>query len=279
MAGENIAAGISPMGFDPYGYNSYSNQVMLNDMTGMNSYPQMGFGMGMDDSIFGDGAMGMGMGMPFGPSFGGNNNQYYENMEKYQDYMVNSQVRQQQRMRAADITMNATQEGIKQKAILLNEKIVQSEQQQVIPAFKAYVESVRSFYGNQGTEEDLKNKALSLYQQQFGETIQESLRKNGRDSFTQGLMETGLLFIPDRTSAEENIAKITNQPVGRSEKMKKAGGNAAGGAILALLANFALSMRKAAGTATTGGGKTALVVGLVGALVGWAAGKTAETLS
>lgn len=277
MAGENIAAGISPMGFDPYGFNSYSNQVMLNDMTGMNSYPQLGFGIGMDDSIFGGGAMGM---MPFGPSFGGGNyNQYYENMDKYQEYMVNSQVRQQQRARTADIAMNGSQEGIRQKAILLNEKIVQSEQQQVIPAFNSYVESIRSFYGNQGSEEDFKNKALAMYQQQYGETIQESLRKNGRDSFTHGLMETGLLFIPDRTSAEENIAKITNQSVGRGERMKKSAGNAAGGAILALLGNFALSMRNKAASGATGGGKSALIVGALGALIGWGAGKVSESLS
>lgn len=277
MAGENIAAGISPMGFDPYGFNSYSSQVMLNDMTGMNSYPQLGFGMGMDDSIFGGGAMGM---MPFGPSFGGGNyNQYYENMDKYQEYMVNSQVRQQQRARTADIALNGSQEGIRQKAILLNEKIVQSEQQQVIPAFNSYVESIRSFYGNKGSEEDFKNKALAMYQQQYGETIQESLRKNGRDSFTQGLMETGLLFIPDRTSAEENIAKITNQPVGRGEKMKKSAGNAAGGTILALLANFAWSMRSKAASGATGGGKSALIVGALGALIGWGAGKVSRGLS
>ena len=68
-------------------FNQYSSQVLLNDMTGMNLYPPMGFtmgydyGMGMDSSIFNCSPYNMGGYMM---PFTGN----YEQYDKYQKQLI-----------------------------------------------------------------------------------------------------------------------------------------------------------------------------------------------
>ena len=60
----------------------------------------------------------------------------------------------------------------------------------------------------------------------------DDIRQNGRDSFTQGFLQTLTFGFADNKTAEENIALLTGQPVGRSEDAKKFAGNVAGGAVV-----------------------------------------------
>ena len=259
----------------PNMYDSYSNQVFLNDLTGMNWYtPSFNYNMfnpmDMQSSIFNC--------MPYCmPNMNYNSDTYYQNMDKYYENMMNNQVRYQQRTREADITLNAAYKNMRQKGLVLNEKIQLNEQEQIMPAFKDYVESVRSYYGKDADDEDLKNTALELYQQQFGNTIQKDIRTNGSDSFLHGLKQVGLLGFGDKTSAEDNIAKITGQPKGKTEKYKEWGGNALAGvgltggalALSGKLREFCeiLGKRKY--------GKAALI----GAGIGWLGGRIIDLFS
>lgn len=260
-------AGFSPFGYYPNNlFNSYSNQVWMNDMTGMDWNSPMGFSM--NDSVFNSNPYMT----PFTGGYmgGANMEQYYRNNERYQDYMLDSQVRLQKRAREADITLNATQESIRQKAIVLNEKIVQNEQSQILSSFNSLVSSLRSYYGTNSNEEELKNKALALYEQQFGETLQASLRKNGSNSFTHGIKEITLAPFADFTSTEQNIARINGQPEGRTESRKRQAGNAAGGALLAAIGKtiYTLASKKA-----SFGFKGSAATIAIGAAAGWIAGK------
>lgn len=93
MAGFDMAA--SMYGLFP---NIYNNQVALNDLTGMDLYSPLGMAnpmMSMNGSIFG-GGYGM---YPAMPMYGGGYNyeDYYKNYERYQDFMIDSQVRRQQK--------------------------------------------------------------------------------------------------------------------------------------------------------------------------------------
>lgn len=215
--------------------NMYYNQVALNDLTNMNlSYPtSLGADpmFSMNASIFG-GGMGYGIGMPFMPSFcGGNINSYYDNYNKYQDFMTESMVRRQQKMREADLRLNAPQEGIQKQAELLHERIIQNEQEQIQIAYNSFINSVRALYPN-ADKEQIDNRADFMYKQLTGSTIHEDIRKNGRGSFTQGLLQTLTLGFADSKTAEENISDLTGLPVGRSENTKKVLGNVAGGALI-----------------------------------------------
>lgn len=264
----------------PNMYDSYSNQVFLNDLTGMDWYSpsfnyNMGFGYGMDmnSSVFNY--------MPYNmPYMNYNSDSYYQNMDKYYENMMDNQVKYQQRTREADITLNASYKNMRQKGLVLNEKILLNEQEQIMPAFNDYVESVRSYYGNEAKDEDLKNIALELYQQQFGNTIQKDIRTNGSDSFAHGLKQVGLLGFGDKTSAEDNISKITGQPKGKTEKYKEWAGNAVAGvgitgtalAFSQKLRNFCNILSK-----NTFGkyGKAAAI----GAGLGWAGGRIIDLFS
>ncbi len=223
--------------------NYYTNQIAMNDLSNLDLYAPTGMSLDpmltMNGSIFGSPMMGMGglgfggMGMPYPMmGMGGNYEDYYRNYERYQDFMINNQVRQQQRMRNADLQLNSPQEGIQKQAKILHEKIMRNEQEQILQAYASFKESVRSLYGDQATDEQIANKASTFYAQLTGKSIPDDIREHGRDSFTQGFMQTVTLGLADEKSAEENISALTGQPVGRKDKTKKIVGNVAGGALV-----------------------------------------------
>ena len=237
MADFNMAANM--YGLYP---NAYNNQVALNDLTDIDMYSSMGSFqnpymmnpmMGMNGSIFGGAMMG---GYPMMPTFTGGTTgsyeDYYKNYEKYQDFMIDNQVRQQQKMRNADLRLNSPQEGIQKQAAILHEKILQNEQQQIQQAYTAFKESVRAMYGSNATDEEIANRASSLYGQITGMSLVDDIRQNGRGSFTQGVLQAATFGFADKKTAEENIAEMTGQPVSRSEQAKKIAGNVVGGAAV-----------------------------------------------
>lgn len=234
MTGEAVT-GIS--GYMPF-WGGYQNQVMLGDMMGLDS----SWGLGMDTSIFG-GLNGMGAMMPFG---GLNYDSYYQNMDKYQQFMYDSQIRQAERSRFADLKANAPMEGIQRQAEILHEKIMQNEQEQIIPALNAYIESIKAAYSNssEASPQQLLNKATTLYKQIYNTGITDDLRKYGNGSFTQGLLQTLSFGLADKRTVEENISAINGQPVSRFEKGKKYAGNATGGAIIGASSMYLLSSLK-----------------------------------
>ena len=149
-----------PYGF-PNMYDSYTSQVFLNDTTGLNlftppfnSFMYPNYGMSMTDSIFNmplTGCMPFAGCMPYAgaipftgttpttmPYMGGG----YGDMSKYYEQMIDNQVNYQQKTRAAEIKLNAAQSNMRQKALVLNEKILQNEQDQVMSAFNDYVSAV-----------------------------------------------------------------------------------------------------------------------------------------
>ena len=135
-------------------------------------------------------------------------------------------------MRNADLQLNSPQEGIQKQAAILHEKIMRNEQEQILQAYASFKESVRSLYGDQASDEQIANRASTLYAQITGKSIPDDIREHGRDSLTQGFMQTVTFGLADGKSAEENISALTGQPVGRKDKTKKVIGNVAGGALV-----------------------------------------------
>lgn len=212
--------------------NMYYNQIALNDLTNMNlAYPTgMGFDpmFSMNSSIFGGGLNG---GMPFMPTFGGNVNNYYQNLEQYDDFMFNRQIRMQQKMRDADIRLNSPQEGVQKQVELLHDKILRNEQEQIKVAYQSLIESVRQMYPN-ASKEEIENRAEKIYKDITQTGLFDDIRKNGRGAFTQGFLQTATFGLCDGKTAEENISDLTGLPVGRADKTKKTVGNIVGGAVV-----------------------------------------------
>ena len=203
MSGYDMAANM--YGMFP---NIYNNQIALNDLSGMDLYSPTGMGIDpmftMQGSIFGP-SYGMGV-APFMPSFTGNGNyeDYYKQYEKYQDFMVDSQVRQQQKLRNANLKLGAPEEGIQASAAILHDKILRNEQEQIKIAYDAYVNKVKLMYGD-ADETQILSRANALYAQINGKTIIDDIRANGRDSFTQGVLQTATLGFADKKTAEDRM--------------------------------------------------------------------------
>ena len=263
--------------------NIYNNQIALNDLTETDLYfpnPMMS----MNGSIFGDMSgmnygttpgLGMGSGMMSGmtpgmmpsmmPSmmlgFGGasgNYEDYYKQYEKYQDFMIENSLRQQQKSRNAELRLNSPVEGLKAKAAILHDKIKRNEQQQIHAAYDSFVQSVKELYGGDITESEARNRASALYKDITEKTIPDDIRTYGRDSLTQGFLQTLTLGFADKKTAEENVAELTGQPVGRKERLKRIGGNIAGGAIFGggafFLSKYLLSIAKISAKSKTAWG-------------------------
>lgn len=263
----------------PWMCDTYSSQVFLNDMTGLNIYtppftscfcPSFPM-MNMNDSIWNMPCM------PCMPSFTGDCNgtsSYYPNMDNYYEKMMENQVKYQQQTRSADIALNAAQRNMRQKGLTLNEKIQLNEQDQIMSAFNDYVEAARQYYGDEGSDEDLKNTALDAYQQQFSKTIQKDIRENGSNSLWHGYKKVITLGYADGCSAEDNIAKITGQKKGKMESLKESAGSALAGTTYGLAAGGILQSSKVVSKIPYLSKSPKLwLVAVIGTAIGWLAGK------
>ena len=265
--------------------NIYNNQIAMNDLSGLDMYYPTGMCMdpmlSMNGSIFGGMTPGLGMMpgmpmMPMTPNTGGTGSyeDYYRQYERYQDFMIDSSVRQQQKMRNADMRLNAPQEGIQGKLSVLQDKILRNEQQQIKQAFDSYVESIKNLYGDV-SDADAKSRAITLYKQATGKSLLEDIREHGRDSFTQGVIQTATFGIFNKKTAEETVSELTGQPVGTEEDAKKIAGNVAGGALVGGAA-FGLSslalkgLKIAAKSKTFWGMAIGAIAGTAAAISGWA---------
>lgn len=211
------------LGINPFSFG-YQNQIGFNDYMDLDgigtSYANPMMGMNYNPMMSMNGSL-----------FGGMNG-WYQNMDNYQSFMVDSQKRQQQRVREADISINAPEEGVKKQAALLMDKIQRNEQEQIQKALDSYVDSVKTLYPNAG-EDEVFNRAGTLFYKAYNITIPEAIREHGSSSLVQGLKQSaGFGIFADKITAEENISNINNQPVGRWEKTKKTTGNILGGAVI-----------------------------------------------
>lgn len=230
MTGEYLnAAGCLGLGFNPYITGGYSGSIAMEDLFN-NSYSMGGLYnpmMSMDGSLFNN------MTNPYSMLYTGNNwTQQMQQMDQWQDYNINRQVRYNQRYREADLQMNSATEGIKEAAKILRKKVYQDEQDQIIPALNSYIATVKTAYPN-AADEEVKTRALSLYSQMFGVDLTDEIRSNGKDSFTQSFINTmSFGLFGNKKTAEDTIAEIDDQPIGKKEKTKKIAGRIAGGTLI-----------------------------------------------
>lgn len=240
MTGEylNTVSGLG-LGSNSYMTGGYSNSFLTDDLfAGAYSNYMYNPMMSMDGSLFGS------MFNPYMMPFtGGTTTNWMQQMDQWQDYNIDRQVRYSQKNRNADLKINSTMEGIQDAGAILSKKIHQDEQEQIIPALNNYLAAVRAAYPD-GTDEEIINRAKSLYKQQFGVELTDDIRANGKDSLTQGFLQAVTFGLEDNKTAEENIAEIDGQAVGRKDSTKKLLGRAAGGAAIGGISTFLLSFCK-----------------------------------
>ena len=278
----NVCGGIQPIG--NFQYNPGAMYCNGSDFDYLDidysTYP-MGMGcMGMNGSIFG--------GMPYMGcgGMGYTAQDYFNNMKEYQKFYNQYNIDQQRMQRNADLQLNGAMESVQEHAANLKDKIEHDEQDQIMDAYKKYIDSVRNAYGD-ATEEEINSRALSVYaQMNGGKTLIQDLRENGHSSEVQGFIQALTLGTYATSSAEDNIAKITGQSVPTGEKTKQnlgriAGAGAVGGMVYGA-SKFVLSHTKlisdTAKAAVKGkAGKIGIIAGLVAAAIAFLTGKVTSS--
>ena len=238
MAGQTINTSCDlGLGYNPYMTGNYSSSFLTDDLFA-GAYSNYDPTMSMTGSLFG------GMTNPYMMPFtGGTTTNWMQQMDQWQDYNIDRQIRYSQKNRNADLKINSTMEGIQDAGAILSKKIHADEQEQIIPALKNYLAAVKAAYPD-GTDEEILNRAKSLYKQQFGVELTDDIRANGKDSLTQGFLQAVSFGLADGKTAEENIAEIDGQPVGKKDKNKKIIGRVAGGALIGGAATWLLGLVK-----------------------------------
>ena len=214
-------------------------------------------GYGMNSSIFG--AM---------PMVGGyNNQQIYDNMMNNLQFNQNYTIAAQNGQRNIDLRVNASIEAVKGAAMIVKDKVLANEQDQIEEAYNNYVETVRLAYGD-ASDKEVKARAASLYaQMNGGKSIYQDLRENSHSSFTQGVIQAMSFGTYDRNSAEDNISKISGAPVGTTEKTLHNTGRIVGSAGIGGIA-YGITKFLGKGKAGIVGLAAAAVTGLISVFTG-----------
>ena len=205
--------------------NPYADRIDCTDIGSPNLY---------NTSIFGGYGMPMAPIAPMMPMFTGANNMgsYYDYLKDYQKFNIDYNVDQQNMTRNADLRINASIEAVRGAAMILKDKVLANEQDQILEAYNNYVETVRAAYG-EGTDSEIRSRANTLYaQMNGGKSIYQDLRENSHGSATQGVIQTVTFGLYNRKSAEDNISEISGAPVGTGEKTAQNLGRVAGAGIV-----------------------------------------------
>lgn len=226
---------MDPMMMYPVG--GYGNSVMNNDLIMapfLNDYQNRVAAL---DSMSRVDTDSLSMNGSIMPGFTGSSNfdydGFYRQMEQNQDRMTANQIRQNQRWRNVSFQANSPQVAIQKQLKALHTKIIEDEQEQIRDAFEALKARVREAYDPEGTasDEQITAYAEQEYARLYGKDLVEDIKDYSSGSFKQGFLQAVTFGLYDGVTAEENVARITGQPVGRKERTKQALGNAAGGAV------------------------------------------------
>ena len=268
-------SGIQPIGtfqYNPYPMSGYYYSDFDNIDLSYSTYPMMGMGGSIFTGAPTLGGIGATMPVMGGTGTTYSTQDYFNQMKEYQQFYNQYNIDQQKMQRNADLQLNGSMESIQTAAHDLKDKIQHNEQDQIKQAYDAYIEAVKHAYG-EGTEEEITSRALTLYNQMNGKTLIQDLRDSGHSSFAQGFIQSMTLGLYAQNSSEDNISKITGQPVATTEKVKQnvgriAGATALGGVAYGLtkiLANSSSTLLKGAKSLFSG------KAGIIGVAVGAAA--------
>ena len=221
--------------------NNYANSVMSQNMltsTGYNSALMSAVNPLNNPYSFG---MGGGLQVPTSSTtqssgavsnFGFDPNYMFNYMDRNQDFMINYGIKQQTKMRNANMKVNSPEESVQLAASVLHNKILEDEQDQIKKAYNDYCARVCELYGGFEDKNALRARADVLYQQMTGKSIAQDLKEHGRSQFAQSFVKSISFGLSNSSSAAENAAYVTGSEEGRMERFQKIAGRIAGGATV-----------------------------------------------
>ncbi len=243
-----------------YGNDDIATRGFLgNNFSPSASFSGMGYGMGtsMDYGMGSSMGYGMGYGMP--PIKEGEDpTAYKDRVRSYfslqneiqndlQNSQLSNQIEYQKRMNGASFAMTSEQDMITRQIGILQTKVKNNEQDDIMSCYNKLLETVRQQLRSQGihnfSNDQVKAYAEKLYFQATGNSLTDDIAQHGGGQFSTGLKQglfcgLGSLLCNNRT-AKENIAEITGQDVSKKDKFWKGAGQVISGALTGALAIFA----------------------------------------
>ncbi len=194
--------------------------------------------------------------------------QMYTQMQRTQEQMMDFNMRQQQRYRYNNAEVTAPLNKLTLAATTLQSKILENEQDQIEGALQAFVQAYRQAYDPEGTmdNETALANAVTEYQKLTGKSLLADIKDNGSSAFMSGFVRSATFgLFGDRTTADENIAKVTGQPVSEASKKWHTVGRVAGKAATGAAAGAAIG----AAVTSWSGGWGAIIGAVVGGIWGF----------
>ena len=199
----------------------------------------MNFGM-MNPYMSSD-VMMTGMMNPYGMGMMYNPTAQINYMNQMDQFSVDRQVNLYRNQHNAQYQMSAQTDGIARQVQILSQKAQNNSQNGIQSEYNRLIAAVKDTYGSQmkglsadQQESQAKAYAERIYMQQTGSLLTDDIARNANGSFIEGFKQVVTLGLGNRTTSQENIAKITGTKLSTEETAKKYLGYAAGGATLAL---------------------------------------------
>lgn len=239
---------IFPVGYNYFGNTAISDTLGL-DTLGIN--PMMSMNAGL---------------IPYMGSGMGDYSQYFDTAKNWLNFQNDYGLLAIQNQRNFQLKLGAPESAVAGAIVNLQMKISGNEQEQIIGAIENLKNALRMKYP-QATEKEINAYLRAEYQNATGTTLIGDIKGYGSSSFGQGFKQgLGFGLLADNLTADENIAKITGQPVSRTDNMHKIVGRFAGsastGAIVGGLIGCCGGVAGVAIGAAIGGGIGAAITGI-----------------
>ena len=217
-------------------------------MTGTNLMDAPLMGIYTNPQLMGNPSFGMGYGMGmWTPQY------QMQTIQQWDNFGIDRQVQGYQNQNNAQFKMAAQTEAISRQINVLKNQIKSNNQDNVSKEYDKLLVAVKNSYGSQMmqglTEEQqeaqIKAYAERLYAQQTGVYITDDIRENSSSSFVSGIKQMLSFGFGNRTTAEENIAKIEGTDLTKKDRGAKIAGNVVGGLLggVAAVAAFFIGKR------------------------------------
>ncbi len=177
--------------------------------------------------------------------FGLVNPQYQmQTMQQWDNFGIDRQVSMYQNQNNAQFRMQGQNNSIARQIQVLSSQIKADNQDNVKAEYDKLLAAVKSAYGSQvnknlskeDQEAQIRAYAEQLYAQQTGAYITDDIRANSSSSFMSGVKQILTFGLGNKTTADENIARIEGTSQTSKSKASKIAGNVVGGLFGGLLA-------------------------------------------
>lgn len=177
--------------------------------------------------------------------FGILNPQYQmQTMQQWDNFGIDRQVSMYQNQNNAQFRMQGQNNSIARQIQVLSSQIKADNQDNVKAEYDKLLAAVKSAYGSQvnknlsaeDQEAQIRAYAEQLYAQQTGAYITDDIRANSSSSFMSGVKQILTFGLGNKTTADENIARIEGTSQTSKSKAAKIAGNVVGGLFGGLLA-------------------------------------------